>query len=91
MERRDRSVEALNRLLYVDSLDEELKAPALAHWINKYVSSNNDILYFDLEQEDLNMLSELFYKNIIFLKEFNTSIQKELIQMRKMRTFLQNS
>ncbi len=91
MERRNRSIEALNRLLYIDSLDEELKAPALVHWANKYLLDESSVLDFDLELQDLNMLLELFYKNIRFLKEFNGEIQKDLIGMRKMRTFLQNS
>ncbi len=91
MERRDRSLSALKRLIYIDSLDDELRAPALSHWANKYLPEDGKELDFDLENKDLKMLLELFYKNVRFLKQFNSDLQIGMTQMRKMRTYLQNS
>ena len=74
MERRNRSLEALRELIYIDSLDAHQKAPSLQRWYTKYL--NKDIQQsFDLELSDLKRLSELFYKNIDFLKNYRNEIR----------------
>lgn len=87
MERRDWSVEALNELIYVDSLESYEKADALVRWHEKYLSENT-IQDFDLEFSDLKKLEELFFKNLSFLKTHKETTQKELVKMQKLRKFL---
>ncbi|MCP4970036.1 MAG: hypothetical protein GY932_05505 [Arcobacter sp.] len=89
MERRDRSLKALDELIYIDSLDSYERADALVNWHNKYLS-NNDINQLDLELEDLKNLLELFYKNIEFLKKHKEETRKEMIDNKKMQKFLSN-
>ena len=64
MERRNWSLEVLNRLVYIDSLDDEDRALALEKWSDNYMS---DVFLdsIDLEISDFKILSELFYKNIV--------------------------
>ena len=62
MERRDRSLKALNELVYIDSFDSYEKADALLRWYDDYLS-NTSIEDFDLELEDLKKLEELFFKS----------------------------
>ena len=70
MERRNRSIESLNRLVYIDSLDyNELKASQLAEWVEMNLIDST-IDEFDLELDDLKKLSELIYKNLNFLKNY---------------------
>lgn len=90
MERRNRSLEAFNQLKYIDTLDDEQRASQLQKWTEKYLISEEKF-YFDLEYNELQMLSELFYKNLNFIKEFNISLQKQMIETQKMKTFLLNS
>lgn len=87
MERRDWSLEALNELIYVDSLESYEKADALVRWHEKYLSENS-IQDFDLEFSDLKKLEELFFKNLSFLKTHKETTQKELVKMQKLRKFL---
>ena len=65
MERRNRSLKALNELIYIDSLDSFEKGDALVNWYNDYLSENL-IEEFDLELKDLKTLEELFFRNINF-------------------------
>ena len=65
MERRNRSLKALNELIYIDSLDSFEKGNALVNWYNDYLSENS-IEEFDLELKDLKTLEELFFRNINF-------------------------
>ena len=87
MERRDRSLKALNELVYIDSFDSYEKADALLRWYNDYFS-NTSIEDFDLELEDLKKLEELFFKNINFLKNHKEETRLELIKMQKVKRFL---
>lgn len=89
MERRDRSLKALEELVYVDSLDSYDRADALVKWYNKYLSSA-DISEFDLEKKDLEKLLELFYKNINFLKDHKEQTRKDMVDNKKMQRFLGN-
>ena len=89
MERRDRSLKALEELIYIDSLDSYERADALVRWYNKYLSSA-DISEFDLDKSDLEKLLELFYKNINFLKEHKEQTRKDMIDNKKMQRFLGN-
>ncbi|WP_072680370.1 hypothetical protein [Arcobacter sp. LA11] len=89
MERRDRSLKALEELIYIDSLDSYERADALVRWYNKYLSSA-DITEFDLEKNDLERLLELFYKNISFLKEHKEQTRKDMVDNKKMQRFLGN-
>ena len=89
MERRDRSLKALNELVYIDSFDSYEKADALLRWYNDYFS-NTSIEDFDLELEDLKKLEELFFRNIIFLKNHKEETRLELVKMQKMKRFLKH-
>jgi len=86
MERRDRSIKALEELRYIDSLDSFERADALVKWYNKYLL-DNDITSFDLELEDLKILQELFHKNIEFLKNHKETTRKEMVKNRKVKKF----
>ncbi len=86
MERRDRSLKALKELIYIDSLDEHQKAPSLKRWTERYLAE--DIKdSFDLELSDLQNLSELFYKNIRFLKEYRYELKKEIDEGKNIKKF----
>jgi len=87
MERRNRSVEALNNLKYIDSLDDDFRAESLQEWVEKYLE-DSQIEDFDLELNDLNCLSELFYKNINFLKQHRVNMKSSIDNHKKIREFL---
>ena len=87
MERRNRSLKALSELIYIDSLDDDIKAQRLEKWVEKYLR-DNDIADFDLELKDFNSLSELFYKNIAFLKNHRNDMKKAIDNHKKIREFL---
>ena len=89
MERRNRSIEALKRLIYIDSLDPIPKADALVKWQNKYLIESK-LEDFDLELSELEQLKELFFKNIAFLKKHKEDTRLELIKMNKMKKFLKH-
>ena len=89
MERRDRSLKALNELVYIDSFDSYEKADALLRWYDDYLS-NTSIEDFDLELNDLKRLEELFFKSINFLKNHKEDTRQELIKMQKVKRFLNN-
>ena len=89
MERRNRSLKALNELVYIDSLDSFAKADALVKWYNDYLSEDT-IEDFQLEFEELKKLEELFFRNINFLKEIKEEARQELIRIRKVKNFLKN-
>ncbi|MEV9614885.1 hypothetical protein [Aliarcobacter butzleri] len=89
MERRNRSLKALNELIYIDSLDSFEKGDALVNWYNDYLSENL-IEEFDLELKDLKTLEELFFRNINFLKEIKEESRQELIRIKKVKSFLKN-
>lgn len=90
MERRNRSLEALSQLQFVDTLDDEQRASGLQRWVEKYLMAE-DKLDFDLEFKDLQILLELYYKNLDFMKTFNSNLQQQMNENQKMRAFLQNS
>jgi hypothetical protein len=87
MERRNRSLIALKELQYVDSLDNDNRASSLLLWFEKYLSQDS-LSNFDLESNDLTKLSELFYKNINFLKEHRQELRQEIIQNNNIKKFL---
>lgn len=87
MERRNRSLEALKELRYVDSLDDDLRAHSLDLWYKKYLTGHS-IEDFDLELPELKELSELFYKNILFLKQHTNTIQSLIKDQTKIKEFL---
>ena len=87
MERRNWSLKALSELKYLDSLDSESRAESLKDWVEKYLT-DNDISDFDLALKDLNSLSELFYKNITFLKNHRKDMKKAIDNHKKIREFL---
>ncbi|PPK61148.1 hypothetical protein [Malaciobacter marinus] len=89
MERRDWSLKALSELVYIDSLESYDKAQALVRWNKDYLTSNK-ITDFDLSLQDLEKLSELFFKNIAFLKEYRKETQDELKQTQKLKEFAKN-
>ncbi len=89
MERRDWSLKALSELTRIDSLDSFEKADALVKWFNDYLDENQ-ITDFDLEHSDLLRLSELFYKNINFLKEQKGIAFEEIKRINKTKEFLKH-
>ncbi len=88
MERRNRSLEALESLTYVDSLDDHQRAPALLRWMSKYIANENISDCINLEQDSLKKLSELFYKNINFLKTYREKIKQQLDQGEQIKKFI---
>lgn len=89
MERRDWSLIALSELTRIDSLDSFEKADALVKWFQDYLT-DNQITDFDLEHNDLLKLSELFYKNINFLKNQKNIALEEIKRINKTKEFLKN-
>jgi hypothetical protein len=87
MERRNWSLEALKSLRYIDSLDPEQRASSLQKWVEQYLMERK-IEEFDLELQDLKNLSELFYKNIDFLKQHRIDMKFQIDQHKKIREFL---
>jgi len=87
MERRNRSIEALQELRYIDSLDPEQRAESLRNRVEVNLSQMS-IEDFDLELTDLNNLSELFYKNISFLKQHRKDMKHQIDNHKKIREFL---
>jgi len=87
MERRNWSLEVYSKLQYIDSLEEYDKAYSLQLWASKYMS--DDFLdKLDLNNNDLKNLSELFYKNIHFLKNHKDKVNLELNQNKNIKKFL---
>ncbi len=83
---RDRSSEGLRELIYIDSLDDDERASSLKKWSEKYL--DRDFRQnFNLELQDLKKLSELFYKNINFLKEHRLKIKNQLDTNKKLKSF----
>lgn len=89
MERGNWSIEALEELIYIDSLDSYEKASGLVRWNEKYLTETK-ITDFELSNSDFRRLHELFYKNINFLKEHKERTRKEMVENRKLRKFLSN-
>ncbi len=87
MERRNWSLKALKSLQYVDSLNPEQRASSLQKWVEDYLVDNS-IESFDLELKDLERLSELFYKNISFLKQHRKDMKFQIDNHKKIRNFL---
>lgn len=87
MERGNWSIEALEELVYIDSLDSTERAAGLVRWNQKYLTENK-ITDFELELNDMKRLYELFYKSINFLKEHKENTRKDMIENRKLRKFL---
>jgi len=86
MERRNRSLKALEELIYIDSLDTYDKAPLIKKWSDTYLEV--DIAdSFSLELNELNKLSELFYKNINFLKNHRVELKQQLDSGKNIKKF----
>jgi len=89
MERRNRSLKALNELIYIDSLDDNQRAEGIKTWALEYLNTT-DVSDFDLEKNDLIKLSELFYKNVTFLEKHRENILEEIKDIHKLKKFLKN-
>jgi len=87
MERRNWSLEVYSELKYIDSLEEYDKAYSLQLWASKYMDKNF-LNQLDLDVKDLKALSELFYKNINFLKVHKEKVNKELNKNKNIKKFL---
>lgn len=87
MERRNRSLEALNKLLYIDTLDDQDRADQLVLWVGLYLTDSS-IEEFDLEKNDLIKLSELFYQNITFLKSHRIEVKSQIDSHHKIKQFI---
>ena len=89
MERRNKSIEALNRLIYIDSLDPDDRAIALIVWSKDYLEKSS-ITELDLKLEEFKQLSELFFKNINFMKKHKEDTRKEILKTQKLQKFLKH-
>lgn len=87
MERRDRSLKALEELNYINSLDPDDRAKALISWVNTYLPKDGSF-DFDLEIEELENMSELFFTNLNFLKEHKENTRRDMVENKKLRKFL---
>ena len=86
MERRNRSLEALTRLQYIDSLDDDEKAKNLLSWADIYLEDDiSKSLNLDITQ--LHTFSELFYKNINFIKIYRANLKKQMDNGREIKKF----
>lgn len=90
MERRDYSSKGLEKLIHITSLEDEQRASELVLWIDEYLTKNL-VTDFDLEHDDLLKLSELFYRNLNFLKSYKEQTKEELTVLSNMRRYAQNS
>ena len=86
MERRNRSLKALEELVYIDSLDEYKKVPLIAKWVGQHLKEDIE-KSFSLELNELEKLSELFYKSINLLKKYRINIKKQLDEKREIKKF----
>ena len=91
MERRNRSLKALEELKILESKDDFDKANSLVLWVEKYLPNEQSIYQFDLEEDDANMLMELFYRNIEFMKEHREKTREQLQEMRNLKKFIPHS
>lgn len=87
MERRNRSIKALEELNIIDSLDAHEKAQRLVVWANQYLGSDV-IVYDNLEVSNMNRFAELMYKNINFLKKHKENTRVELEEAKNIKKFL---
>ncbi|NQY20327.1 MAG: hypothetical protein HRT40_03290 [Campylobacteraceae bacterium] len=90
MERRNRSLKALNELKFITYLEDDEKAQRLVLWANEYLEEG-DIQDFDLELKDLEFLSELIYSNLEFLNIKKDQTKDEIDQSKKLKKFMLNS
>lgn len=88
MERRDWSLELIKQLQYIDSLEDDLKGKSLVNWVEKYLVEEEFLNKLTLSHEELQNLSELFYKNITFLKNQSSILQSELKNNKNIQKFL---
>ena len=89
MERRDRIIKIIEELLYADSLDEDQKAEVLLLWAKKYYQ-NDTLIIANLKTQEQEILLELLYKNIFFLKKYKINIKNTLCELDKVKVFLDN-
>ena len=88
MERRNRAIKALERLQYIDSLDDEQRALLLKEWVEQYIIGQSENLFFnDLTYKEAVQLSELYYKNISFLKKHRVYLKDAIESLSKQRKF----
>ncbi len=93
MERRDWSLRALNELLYL-SLEKEnndLRIELLQRWLDTYLGLGQKIQDFELETNELEQLSELFYNNIEFMQKRKSETKQELDKITKLKKFIEIS
>lgn len=87
MERRDWSLKALKKLQQIDTLDDELRAKSLENWVLKYLEDEKFLTNLDLNRNELENFSELFYKNISFLKTKKDELQQQLKANQDIKKF----
>ena len=86
MERRNWSLKALQELKYIDTLDDNERAESLKKWVESNIDNTTE--EFDLELKDKKVLSELYYKNIAFMKTHRTNMKQAIDNHKKIREFL---
>jgi len=86
MERRNWSLKALQELQYIDTLDDNDRAVSLKKWVESNIDNATES--FDLELKDKKVLSELYYKNITFMKQHRNNMKQEIDNHKKIREFL---
>jgi len=93
MERRDWSLNALSELLYLslEKEDNDLRIELLQRWLDTYLAEGQKIQDFELQSDELEQLSELFYNNIEFMQERKNETRKELDKIAKLKKFIEVS
>ena len=88
MERRDRSLKALEEIIYITSLSDDFeRGERLLEWGREYLVDNQE---FDLEVNDLKKMADLVYMNMNFLKKHISQAKINLKNMEKIRKFFNN-
>lgn len=87
MERRNWSLKALERLNYIDSLDDDERAVLIRDWTETYLNANF-VGSLELHPEELIRLSELLARNIKFLNNYRMQIKTDLENSKAIRKFL---
>lgn len=87
MERRNWSLKVLNELQYIYTLDDEQRVKSLEKWVQTYLQESDFLEKLQLSVYELDNFSELFYKNIQFLKEQKNLLQDKLQENDKIKKF----
>lgn len=86
MERRNRALEAYDKLVFASSLDDEQRANILELWAKEFLE-NEENLKFSSKKE-LELFMEQFYLNLQFMKKYRKDISKFISTQNNVKKFL---